>query len=304
MVWLTRRPRVLFYHPAGSSRSAIYRDMVLLSILRPLFPTVVFHLHARGLTSACDGLPRALRRVARRAYARPDFLLGPSKAIVEEASSLDAREARVVPNGTPSGRPHIGDDPSCRVEILFLNLISEAKGAGWLLRAFAELRAAGVDAHLTFAGECKPGSYQAMLVEQARSLGVTDDLTFAGLKIGDEKWRALESCDIFCVPTTWPQESFGLALVEAASCGLAVVAADVPGVREVLDPNVSIMLADPDDPASLGRILIQLCRSPELRGQMGDAARRAYEDRYTLERYWRDLDDLFKVVGEVAYACA
>lgn len=301
---IRRRPQVLYFHPAGASKSAIFRDIVMLLTLRPLYRTVVFHLHARGLTEACRTLPRPLRALARRVYASPQLLVGPSAAIVAEAAELGAGRQLVVPNGTAGGSPHAGYEVDGPVRLLFLNLVSEAKGARWLLESLAVVVGKGIDARLTYVGELSSPQFHASLLERAEALRVADRIAFAGVAIGEDKWRRMAEADIFCVPTTWRQESFGLALVEAASCGLPAIAADVPGVREVLDDGVSVLLADPDDRLSLARHLEAVCVSAELRSRLGTAARTAYLDRYTPESYWRRMDEVFELVKGLHSASA
>lgn len=289
------RPTALYYNPAGDDRAGIYRDLFLLTALRPMFKIVIFHLHGRGLTDTVSQLPAPVRALARRSYQSPDALLGPSRAIVEEAASLGAAISRVVPNGTTGGQPakHATDEPELAVHILFLNLISEPKGAGWLLEAVADLLADGVDVQLCLAGEVESEGYRRHLRDRAHELGVEDRLRMPGLLRGQAKWDAMAAADIFCVPSTYSQESFGLALIEAASCALPVVAANVPGVRDVLRPEVSVLLADPEDRASLSRLLGRLCRDPQLRQDMGLAARRTFEERYTVQHYWAGVDGVF-----------
>jgi glycosyltransferase involved in cell wall biosynthesis len=299
-----RHPSVLYYHPAGASKSAILRDLALLSVLRPLFSRVVFHLHARGLTEACGTLPRPLRTLARRVYANPDVLLGPSTVIVDEAVELGASYTRVIPNGTRGGTPRQHRPAGPTMQILFLNLISEAKGASWLLDAFAELRGSGVDAQLTLVGEFESAAYRDEFLAQCRKLDLHELVRLPGIAVGEDKWRAMAAADIFCLPTTWPQESFGLALIEAASCGLPIVAADVAGVRDVLEPGVSVLLADPHDRPSLARHLHHLCDDPAARERLGTAAREAFEHHYTVDRYWAELGEVFAMMREARRALA
>jgi glycosyltransferase involved in cell wall biosynthesis len=295
-VWtrLRHRTSVLYYHPAGANRGAILRDLVLLPVLRPMFSTVVFHLHARGLPEALASLPRPLRAVARRAYARPDVVLGPSGVIVEEAVSFEARINRVIPNGIAGGqctdRDRAEGEP---VRILYLNLISEAKGAGWLLEAVGEMRDEGLDVELLLAGEFASSEYRDALLGRVHALGLEDSVKFRGVVTGRAKWQLMAESDIFCVPTTWPQESFGLAMVEAASSGLPVVTADVPGVRGLFDDGRSVLLADPADDSTLRPLLERLCRDPGVRQRFGREARSAFEQRYTVERYWEAIGTVF-----------
>lgn len=293
---LRYRPEVLYYHPAGRTMSAILRDIVLLLALRPMFQTVVFHMHARGLPATCETLPKPLRALARRVYACPNVLVGPSRAIVEEAAALSPHRMLVIPNGTPSGTPRSHYDVDGPVKILFLNLVSAAKGASWLLDALATLAERQIDAQVTYVGEVSTLAFGTELRERVVGLGLAERVAFIGPAIGTEKWDQLAAADILCVPTTWDQESFGLVLVEAASCGLPIVSADVPGVREVLERDVSVLLADPHNPASLATHLESLCSSAQRRAELGRAARARYLDRYTTEHYRGQIDEVFAAI--------
>lgn len=299
-LWLKVRqqPSVLYYHPAGANTSAILRDLVLLTALRPLFRMTIFHMHARGLPDGCAGLPGLLRRLAIHAYAAPDVLLAPSAAVIQENTAMLPRHARVIPNGAEGGSPRDDYSGAEPIRILFLNLISDAKGAGWLIDALGELRSQHVNAELTLIGEFSSADYREALLKKVRRLGLEERVSTPGTAVGQAKWDAMTRADIFCVPSTWAQESFGLVLIEAASCGLPVVAADVPGVRDVLEPGSSVVLVSPGDRSSLARELRKLCEEEATRKRLGVAARRAYEERYTLDRFWQEVGQVFSLVSE------
>jgi len=58
-------------------------------------------------------------------------------------------------------------------------------------------------------------------------------------------------------------------LLEAASCGRAIVATDVPGCREIVRHNENGLLVPPRDPRALANALKILINDPELRRKMG-----------------------------------
>lgn len=294
-VWarVLRRTDVLYYHPAGANRSAVVRDAFVLTILRPLFRCVVFHHHAMGAVAAIDQLPGPLRRVARRALRGADVAIAPSSALRDEALLLDPARAVVVPNGTPGGEPRGERHAPTVPRILFLNLVSEAKGAWWLLDAVAALHARGVRAPVTFAGTFASEDARRAFLARCAELELDPYVHLPGLVSGPAKWTTFASADVFCVPTTYAQESFGLAMVEAASCGAAVVTTDTPGVREVFEPDVSAVLVDPDRPESLADALAELCRDPARRADLGRNAAALHAERYTLEHFWQGMDQAF-----------
>lgn len=282
------RPTVLWYHPAGANRSAILRDALVLTLLRPIFPLTIFHHHARGLVPALADLPAPLRRLALRALRGADVAISPSPSLRDEVAHLHPATSIVIPNGTVGGRPRRYDHDPPR--ILFLNLVSEAKGAHWLLESVAALHRRGLRVPVTFAGAFPSPDEEAGFRRRVSELGLDDHVALPGLVTGEAKWAAYADAQVFCVPTRYQQESFGLAAVEAASCGLAIVTTDVPGVREVFRHGQDALLADPDDPASLVELLAVLCTDADRRRALGLAARRLFEERYTEEHFWAGID--------------
>jgi glycosyltransferase involved in cell wall biosynthesis len=292
---VTRRPTVLWYHPAGANRSAIVRDTFVLALLRPIFPVTVFHHHARGLVPAMDDLPTPLRSLARRSLRGADVAISPSTSLYDEVVLLDPVTSVVVPNGTAGGRPH--RDEADLPRLLFLNLVSEAKGAHWLLDSVGALHRRGLPVPVTFAGAFPSPDEEAAFRRRVSELGLDDHVTLPGLVTGEAKWSAFADAQVFCVPTTYRQESFGLAAVEAASCGLAIVTTDVPGVRDVFRHGHDALLADPDDPVSLVDLLATLCTDADRRRALGRAARLLFEERYTEDRFWAAMDAAFTDVA-------
>lgn len=65
-------------------------------------------------------------------------------------------------------------------------------------------------------------------------------------------------------------EPFGLAVLEAAAAGCALVLSDIPTFRELWDG--AAIFADPNDPASFAAAITRLETTPELRWQLGETA--------------------------------
>lgn len=78
-----------------------------------------------------------------------------------------------------------------------------------------------------------------------------------------------------------PTEGFGLAIAEAAACGLAIVALRAHGVTERLVDGHDALLVDNE--AELGGALLRLSNRPDLRNRLGQAARQMVKQRLKIE---------------------
>jgi glycosyltransferase involved in cell wall biosynthesis len=85
--------------------------------------------------------------------------------------------------------------------------------------------------------------------------------------------EAVRRCLFGVVPTIMP-EAFGLAALEYAAAGKAVVASDVGGLREVVVHEETGLLCAPDDSGALRSALQRLIADTSFRERLGEAARR------------------------------
>ena len=131
------------------------------------------------------------------------------------------------------------------------------------------------------------------LVGLARRLGVSDRVRFCASVSDDDLPRYLALADIFVFPSQNRLEGFGLAVAEAMAVGLPVVIADMPGVREVIEPGQEGLLAEPLLAADLAAKVRTLLDDPDLARRMGAAGRRRAEERYGLATVAGQLISLY-----------
>lgn len=97
----------------------------------------------------------------------------------------------------------------------------------------------------------------------------------------------LQNSDLFLLPSE--QESFGLAALEALSCGVPVIASRVGGIPEVVAHGETGFLADVGDVEAMAQAAVRLLRDGALHERMSQAARAAVLRRWRhkpmLDRY-------------------
>ncbi len=107
---------------------------------------------------------------------------------------------------------------------------------------------------------------------------------------GHVHWRP-ESDDI---PGVWAdthiavlpsyREGLPMALLEAAACGRAMVATDVPGCREIVRTQETGVLVQVKDPVALAQAILTLIDNPQQRRKLGEQARRYVLDHFSQEK--------------------
>lgn len=281
--------RIDLLHIHMAEYGSVVRKLFVLHLGRLLRTPVVLHLHGANFREFFEGLPAALRRVVVSSMnrARRVIVLGPYWAEYIERIGVDRERIRIVRNAVPGpAQPPVrqGSGP-CR--ILFLGVLTERKGMPELIEALGsdELRALSWNMQIAGNGDAEP--YRAL----AERLGIDDRLEFLGWVDSPQARALLASSDMFVLPSR--HEGLSMAILEAMSFGVPVVATPVGDVREAVEDGVTGRIVPVQDPASLARALAELVRDPELRRRLGDQARARFRDRFDIAVLNRTLAQLF-----------
>jgi len=92
-------------------------------------------------------------------------------------------------------------------------------------------------------------------------------------------------------------EAFGLVLLEAMASGLPCLAADLPGVRQVIEPLVNGLLIKPNDASDLALQIKNILTDNQRRVAMAQASRQRAEQRFALSNHNELLDIYINVIG-------
>ena len=129
--------------------------------------------------------------------------------------------------------------------------------------------------HLTVVGS---GALRDDLDRLADEVGA--DVTFVGRVPNHDLPALLNEHEAFVLPSRF--EGMPKTLLEAMSCGLAVVGTDVQGINEVVTHGTDGLLCA-TDPASLRTTIERVMSDAALRAELGTNARRTIETEYSLD---------------------
>ncbi len=218
---------------------------------------------------------------------KPPVFLPVSRGVereLRETYRIGPARVRIVPNGADTAVFHPFSGPERRAWrgengfqpddhlAIFSGGEWSRKGLEPAIRAVAMLP----DAKLFIAGDDPD---RARFQELARSCGAADRIHFGGFRkdIPD----ALAAADVFLFPSHY--EAFSLATIEAAACGLPIVATKINGTEDFVSPGETGFFVT-HDPADIATRLAMLFGDREARLRMGACARELVEKNYTWNR--------------------
>ena len=151
----------------------------------------------------------------------------------------------------------------------------KGKGIDIVLRSLKILVTRGIPYRYVIGGE---GPERRLLEALVDELELGGRVHFQGSVVGEEKWRLFRNCDVFVMPSrldsTIPwQEGFGIAFVEAAAFGVPAVGSRSGGIPDAVVDGETGILVPEESPLDLADALTFLYRKPEVRKEMGRAAR-------------------------------
>lgn len=206
------------------------------------------------------------------------------------ADRADIRRLRLIPDTTPlHDIPGSGVDtrryaptplPEGPVRFLFVGRLLRSKGLGVLAEAAALLKAEGKSFEVQVLGplDDNPDALAADELEEWQSRGV---LRWLGETRDVIPYLAQST--VFVLPTLL-REGIPRSILEAMSCGRAVITTDSPGCGETINDGVSGLVVPRGDAEALAKSMARFIDVPGLAAQMGKAARAEVCRTYDVNR--------------------
>ena len=175
------------------------------------------------------------------------------------------------------------------IVFIYVGRLSKDKGIYELLESFARARTKTKKAlKLIFVGEGEKEGISA----KARELNIARDVRLIGVKEDVRPYYC--AADIFVLFSS--HEGLPLVLLEAASCGLAIVSTAVGGVPSLITDRENGLLLDYGDTDILAGKLLSLAEDESLRQHLGKNARNSIVEEYTIENTIDRYVELYKKI--------
>jgi len=173
-------------------------------------------------------------------------------------------------------RLKMGTPESAKV-VLFLGRLKRDKGVLDLAHAFALLDDPCQVIWLWVVGPDEDG-----LREEIEAACVTKNIRLQMRDYTRYPERFFAAADLFCLPSY--RESFGVAILEAAACGLTTLGSRIYGITDAIEEGETGVLFNVKEKQALTKKLQQLLDNDVMRNELGARARRRVLERFSSER--------------------
>jgi len=226
-----------------------------------------------------------------RLYLLPDFYVVLTEFAKKKFEEFGIPEKKLVikPNFLTE---HITPSFEKGNYIVFVGRLSEEKGIEILFKAMECNKLRNITLKIIGSGP---------LIDWVKKEVVNKNLSnveVLGFKPHSETIEFIKNARFLIFPSLW-YEGFPMTLVEAMAGATPVIASALGGVKYILKDNKTGLLVKPGDPEDLSEKIFWLWNHPEEREKMSREARREFESKYTPEKNYEILMDIYrKAIGK------
>lgn len=198
----------------------------------------------------------------------------------------------IVPNGVPTSVivcARRANGTGSPIQLLYAGRICREKGVHIAIQALALIRQHRPHCfHLDIVG-LPEELYFNDLKQLVHSLDLNEEVAFFGARPPSDMYELYDRYDALLFPSI-VREGFGLTLIEAMARGLAVIAVDRGGPRDIINSGIDGLLVTPEDPGALAAAVLDMFGNPSLLLSMRNNALDKIRRKFTLEESVRCIE--------------
>lgn len=279
---LRRRPTICTFTGLGSTLGSQHRS-------RP--PTSLAMIRAiRALRRRIKPLAVVQNRDDRR-VVRDEFCFPTQDITLVPGSGVD-------PNTYHPGSRH--DQPDASVErngltFAFVGRLLRDKGVLEYAQAAARAIEQAPSCRFLVIGDADNGSPNSLTVTELAELRSSTPVVFLGRR--SDVAEILRECDVVVLPSSYG-EGVPKSLLEGAASGLAMIATDVPGCRDLVRDGVNGLLVPPNDVGALANAMRTLADDLALTQRLGQQGRADVVASFSDEQIMNQMGHLYSRVAD------
>lgn len=250
----------LYYFTIAQTKFGNLRDMIILRQILKRNKKVIIHYHGGYYKKLYDSMNFLQKKINKMYISKIDIMIALSKSLKSLfVDVIESTKIRVCENYVENTSLIDEIEFNQKVEnvtekevidILYLSNFIKTKGYFDVLTAANKLKKEKVSFH--FAGSFFNEEEKEEFFQYIKQKDLHDIVKYYGTVQGEEKKELLKKCDIFVLPTYYPNEGQPISIIEAMGNGLTIITTDHAGIPDIVnhDNGYIIHPQSPDEVAS------------------------------------------------------
>jgi len=279
-----------------SQNIAFLRDGIFIDIIKFFSRSkIIAHLHGSAFKDCYDKSNFIFRKFIDYTLPKVDYAIVYSYSLRHVIDKW-VNNIEFVPIGT-TFKPCINSRDNKEIIVGYMGSLTRSKGIEDLVKAAGIVLKKYRNIKFRIAGSWRKQEEETkekilLFINDSR---INNNIELLGFIPDAEKEKFLTNIDIFIFPS-W-NEGQPLAILEAMAAGCPVIATkDVGAIPETVINGKTGILVEKQNPEEIARSIVYLIENPDIRLKMGLAARKKFEDDYTIDK---NVDNMIKVFRKI-----
>lgn len=195
----------------------------------------------------------------------------------------------VIPNGVIVPANQIGDCQADKNTAVMISRLEDGKGHDYLIKAWRKVADVVPGAKLVMLGD---GSLLNSLKEQAKKLGLENNIVFVGFQPEVYKWIC--KAEFVIMPSL--SEGLPLSVLEAFAAGRAVIASDIEGNLEIVEHGISGLVFPVGNENELAHCVLKLFADKAFSQQLGSNANKVFVKNFAFDKMIGGYSSLYQSI--------
>jgi len=236
-------------------------------------------------------LPKLLYRLVKDLPAGVVVPTNYTKQYLIPETRIDLSRMQVIPCGRRFSNTLLKMKKTIDVHVVCISRMEKGKGQELLVAAFALILKWFPEARLQFVGE---GDNISVVQEAVKANKLEKSVDFLGFV--PDVYQYIHRSDVCVFPSMWELEGFGMVMIEAMSLGRPVVAFARGPALEIIQHEVTGLLAKPGDVEDLAEQILFLLHDQNRANLIGKQSMKIVREKYSIQNVAQQYNTFFDQV--------
>ena len=310
LIKISRSKADLFYFTISQTKGGNLRDLVILKLLEIQHKKCLIHLHGGYYRQLVDNDMSSWQRKANyRAIRKLAGVIVLSKSLKKIFEGMIEDDKIFVVENCVDDQYLLTDqeieeklaalEKKEILHILWLSNFIRSKGYPIVLE-MAKAEKKRVDAggeirfHFDFAGKFFEDSERAYFESYVKKNKLEEYITYHGIVGGEGKRNLLKLCDIFALPTRYPNEGQPISILEAMGNGMFIITTDHAGIPDIVNKGNGFILLEKNITSDMLEKFG--CEKRSIVSDIGRKNREKVKLLYTQINYISNMKNVFELI--------